>query len=70
MMSQLDCDCLAPDKSEMMDCACSGVCSGIESHMEKSVTVYLVLIKVELGCLETELRCTEAYWLMFLGLAQ
>lgn len=43
---------------------------GIESHMEKSVTVYLVLITVELGCLETELRCTEAYWLMFLGLAQ
>lgn len=42
----------------------------IEPHMEKSVMVHLVLIKAELGCLETELRCTEAYWLMFLGLTQ
>lgn len=42
----------------------------IESLVEKSVTVHLVLIKAELGCLETELGCTEAYWLMFLGLTQ
>lgn len=66
-MSQLDCHYLAQDKSEMMDCACS-VC--IETHMEKSVKVHLVLIKAELGFLETELRYTEAYWLMFLDFAQ
>lgn len=36
----------------------------IEPHMEKSVMVRLVLIKAELGFLES--RCTEAYWLMFL----
>lgn len=41
-----------------------------ESHIEKSAVVHPVLIKAELGCLETELRCTEAYWPMFFGLAQ
>lgn len=70
MMSQLNCYCLAQDKSEMMDCACSGECLLYVLNLTwRSVTVHLVLIKAKLGCLETELRCTEAYWLMFLGLA-
>lgn len=73
MMSQLDCRRLAQDKSLWDDGLCLlwwvfALC--FESHVEKSVVVHLVLIKAELGSLETELRCTEAYWLMFLGLAQ
>lgn len=38
--------------------------------VEKGVTVHLVLIKAELGCLETELGCVEAYYFMFLALVQ